>query len=284
MRDNKVRNIFIIILGILLLVVFIWMRINSDSNSKNNFNNQNLINSVGTINDYLSFFSVISVIDNLDNSISLGDGPYLINVYDKDYLNENFLNSSNIIKTINPDSFVYNRYIKNIYYNCSNDNCYFFIETFGQKTVYGDMFPEKLANEKFIITVDLSNSAYSIKPVFTELSLKQYMDEYKFEKKSIEKNSNNEFIFSTPDDIKIVNYYLKYLECILLLDTDSAIQYIENYDSSKLIDYLNSSSSMLYTYKKTEIINGFKYSGFLLDGSSFTLYDYAPMNFKISFD
>ena len=68
-----------------------------------------------------------------------------------------------------------------------------------------------------------------------------------------------------------------------MLYNDVAQQYIINYDNGLLIDYLNKSSNILYSYRKDDTTDIISYSGTLMDGSKFMMNEYAPMNFKIMF-
>lgn len=281
---KKTRYFLIIILAIMVFGVFIWLKMLDNKTDNNQIIENSKFSNVSSIDDYDIFLSITNIIDNFYFSVSNLNSNYLLDVYSNEYLVNNGLNSSNILDGINENDLNITKYLTSNYYVCNKYNCYIYGELEGLSSNYNGSYFKKLDTEFLLITIDLTNKTYNITPLTKDRELIEYANNYPKETITIEKNTNNSYENVIFDDKNMINYYLQYVKYLIIVDSNSITNYASGYSQTNAIDYLNRLGNTLYSYNKQDKQGFIEYKGTLFDGSSFTLYDYAPMNFKISFD
>lgn len=281
MNQNKRNIILLVVLGLLIFGVYLWLTISDNNKKEEEAKKAKVYSGITKMDDYELFMNIANIIDDLNMDISNDNTGALVNKFSKDYLNANALNSSNIIEKLNPTYSRIKKYVVDSYYNCNKLNCYVFVKTNG-KIDYFESVIDYIGDEYYLIVIDLGNNAYEIKPLEGVTDLKSYANNYHIENVTIYKNGYNLYEYLRYEDKMIVQYYLNYTEFMLYVDPDKALNIVNNYNENYRLNYLNTLENGMYSYKKEEIDNGTKYRVTLLDGSFVTIYDYAPMNYKIS--
>ena len=282
--NTKTKAILLGILGALIIGVFIWLKIASNNRENELVKENQKYGNVNSIYDYDTFLSIVKIIDDFYDNVSNLNADYIMDIYTKEYLVNNGLNSSNIINSINEDNLIIERYLADNYYVCSGYNCYVYAELEGLKTNYNGSYYHKIDSEYILITIDLKNATYNITPLTKDKELIDYANNYSKETVTIENNSNNSYIKVVAEDKSIISYYLRYVKYLIIINSDKIKNYVTNYSEYNAIEYLNRLGNTLYSYTKTDSDSVTKYHGLLYDGSYFDLVNYSPMNFKITFD
>ena len=287
MSDKQKSILLGVMLVIMIALAIVGRLLKNNDESSDNQMPSNVIIDGGKENklyDYNTFFSLKNIVDKLDDNISYHNTEVIIDVLSKEYLNINHYNSNNIVDVFLDGYESIKRYLSNVYYSCTKTNCYYFTQLDGFLSTF-EGNGKKLDTSFVIIIHDLRTNAYRIDPIeVTNNNIEEFIKNYQFKDISIEKNDNNDFNSITIDDKEIIIYYLNYTRYLIEYDNNHAYNYVINYNSYNQSKYAEKLSNVLYSYKKEQIENGIKYSGMLYDGTLFTIQDYSPMNFKISFD
>ena len=282
--NDKTRNIILmVVLGVLLLGVYLWLTISDNNKKEAELKEAKKYSGITKTEDYELFSSVSQIIDDLNVDLSSFKSEALINKFSKEYLNSKALNSSNIVDTLNPSLSRIKKYVVESYYNCNKLNCYVFIRTNGVEEFF-ESYVDKIGDEYYLIKIDLVNDTYDVQPLEGVTNIKSYANSYHIENITIEKNDYNNYKRNVYNDAYIIKYYLKYIEHLLFIDQDNAANFINLYSSSRRMDYLTRLENVLYSYRKDTLEDSIKYYVTLFDGSKVTIVDYAPMNFKITFN
>lgn len=283
MNDKKRNIIIMIVLGVLLVGVYLWITISDNNRKEAELKEAKKYSGITKTEDYVLFSSVAHIIDDLNMDLTAAKSESLMNKFSKEYLNSKAINTSNIIDTLNPSLSDIKKYVVESYDNCNKLNCYVFIRTNGVEEFF-ESYVDKIGNEYYLIKIDLTTNAYEVEPLEGVTSIKAYANSYHIDNVSIERNDYNGYNKNVYDDTYIIKYYLKYTEYLLFVDQSNASKYVNFYTDSRRLDYLTRLENVLYSYKKDQLEDSVKYYVTLFDGSKVTIVDYAPMNFKITFN
>lgn len=235
--------------------------------------------------------------------INRNDASAVMNVLDKNYINNNGVTTSNVINKLKISDSGVNFFATKVYSKEISFDHEYKYWVFGKSYIENSGF----YTEQFIVNLDLFNKTFKITPVgkSTEEHFKNYMEniihtdtgETKIADEnvtSIDANENNKFsIYEGNDGIKnAIENYAKYYYLMQVYDKEGAYDLLDNkYKNAKFSnknEYVNSENvwkdvnielvRQTYDNEKTQ------YIGIDKNGTYYIFYESSPMDYKVLLD
>ena len=265
MEEKKVK---ILIVSILLIIplIFIGIIVLIEFNKTDKELTSNFISDkykLAKVYDINEFYNVNSCINNYLNNLNNLNNKAVIELLDKNYINENKIDEKNVINYVDTYNEFYNYSLVNIevYFN-SYYKIYF---TKGLYTKEDDEFVYDKKYISHIIIFDITNNTYSVIPMigknksFEEILDNEYLKNYNYE---IVSNDNNEIITQNIGEFEEAMLYFSKFKNELLNNCDSSYKLVENgINKTDFIKFCENytkeySNSLITNYKKNIDNNG----------------------------
>ncbi len=273
LKENKITIIVLLIILAIIIAIFYF------------FNKQETERVQSTeyleieeLDDSSSFFSISENINKICEYVNNNEPTRLINILDKEYIEQNNLTTTNIINHFQEDyqNTTFKSYDT---YVISNKNLYkYYVHGY----LYVNMFdePSTITEEKyFILNYDIDNLSYSIEPIDKGI-YSQALETKEFNFKEITPNNDNKFTQLNLSSYNLaVLYFNDFIQTIInnpeqaydKLNTITIDDYFPGYDDFQ--EYINNNKEKIYNAKVE------KYSK---SGNSYRYIDNNGINYIIN--
>lgn len=208
--NNKKKEIikYLIILLVLVFIILIIILYTEKKDNNIGYIERGDINQSvewSPVKDDWLFFTAKKCIDEYFLTYSNNDSKKLINILDKNYIQENNITESNVLenckKNINiDDDFVF--IAKNMYYNLEDELFVIYVQGYliEEYTYVEEGIISVKQEYSLIVKLDFSNMAYSINP--------NYSDKLEKVKNEVEANEDNFFEKILVDTKTVIDFYI----------------------------------------------------------------------------
>lgn len=157
---KKDNYILLIIICIILICIVGLLYLNNNDNKKNIKEETRYY----LLDDYSRFFTINNCLGKYANALGKRDTDNLLRLLDKDYINNNKIDSNNLYNFIGEYNGNYSFITKKVYYEEINKN---YIKYY----VYGYLIEDNIDNDinnkyekYYIVNFDLNNNLFSLYP------------------------------------------------------------------------------------------------------------------------
>lgn len=272
-KENKITIIVLII--ILAIIVGIFYFFNQQETERVESTEYLEIEE---LNDSSMFFSVSENINKICEYVNNNEPTKLINILDKEYIEQNNLTTNNIINYFQED-YQNTTFKSHDTYVVSDKNLYkYYIHGY----LYVNMFdePSTITEEKyFVLNYDLNSLTYSIEPI-NKNTYNEALESSQFQFKEISTNDDNKFTQLNLSSYNLaVLYFNDFIQTTIndpeeaykKLDTSTIDDYFPEYNN--FYEYVNSNIETFYSTKVE------KYSK---SGNSYRYIDNNGINYVIN--
>ncbi len=244
-RKNKLIIFIIITIVIIILILstLSYQIINIRKNKSNSeIDGDKNSNQVTTATNYLTsyytlnsgknatelqsrneIFCIFDIVDNYITKIEQSDDNGLMNIIDKDFINNNNITNQNVMSLFNSYELPY-YLIKKISY-VENQN--YIVRFIDGSSINSDDYDTHI----ICIKLDQKNKSYSICPQFDDTSTD---NEIYLEDKTIEKNNDNGYTINNVNDEEVGVYFVKLFKNICDNDIEHAYEIISNDETNQI--------------------------------------------------
>lgn len=230
------------------------------------------------LNDSSMFFSVSENINKICEYVNNNEPTKLINILDKEYIEQNNLTTNNIINYFLED-YQNTTFKSHDTYVVSDKNLYkYYIHGY----LYVNMFdePSTITEEKyFVLNYDLNSLTYSIEPI-NKNTYNEALESSQFQFKEISTNDDNKF---TQLNLSSYNLAVLYFNDFIQTTINEPEEAYKKLDTSTIDDYFPEYNNF-YEYVKSNIetIYSTKVEKYSKSGNSYRYIDNNGINYVIN--